>query len=180
MRHLTTLVLLTLALLSPAPADAQQGKSPDEMRAANRAAAVLLRERLKRDRPEDYGCLVRIKKSDLLVVRGAYDHVEWVLRDVGVPYADVAPEHFERASLRGVEAVLVNCPGRIGVRGVRRLTSRIAEPRLDDLEGVCGGAAQPFRTLGVGAQVGQHREGGAPPSVGEGGDEAQREVDGLV
>lgn len=130
MRHLIPLVLLALALLHPVPAGAQQGRTADEMRKANRAAAVLLRERLKRDRPEDYGCLVRIRKSDLLVVRGAYDHVEWVLRDVGVPFSEVAPERFERASLRGVEAVLVNCPGRIGERGVRRLRDFVGEGGL--------------------------------------------------
>ena len=50
------LLILPVLLLGAPPAEvcAQQGKSHDEMREANRAAALLLAERLKRDRPDDY------------------------------------------------------------------------------------------------------------------------------
>jgi hypothetical protein len=91
------------------------------MREANRAAALLLAERLKRDRPADYRLLRCVRPRDLLVVRGAYDHVEWVLRQVGVPFAECEPAQLASRSLRGVEVVLVNCPGRVGSAGARKL-----------------------------------------------------------
>lgn len=129
MRTLIAGLCLLPLLLAPA-ADAQQGGTQDEMRDANRAAAVLLTERLKRDRPAGYVCLRRITRRDLLVVRGTYDHVEWVLRDIGVPYAETEPALLERTSLAGVQAVLVNCPGRVGPRAIRRLRDFVRDGGL--------------------------------------------------
>jgi hypothetical protein len=117
---LATAFVATLAVCG-SPAAAQQGETPDEMREANRAAALLLSERLKRDRPADYELFCGIRRTNVLVVQGQYDHVEWVLRDLGVPFAVTSPEALSRRSLRGVRAVLVNCPGRVGDAGVRRL-----------------------------------------------------------
>jgi hypothetical protein len=121
------LFFLLFALpLGAAPDDGPpkpQGSTPDQMAPANKAAGALLAERLRRDRPEDYRILRCIRPRDLLVVQGAYDHVEWVLRQVGVPFATCAPQHLARRSLHGVEIVLVNCPGRIGRDGARRLRS---------------------------------------------------------
>lgn len=119
------LVLVLLTASSPGitdePLPATQGHAPDEMRDANRAAALLLAERLKRDRPGDYELLRCVRPRDLLVVRGAYDHVEWVLRQVGVSFTECRPSALATTSLRGVEVVLVNCPGKVGRRGALAL-----------------------------------------------------------
>jgi hypothetical protein len=113
---------VALALFSaPPPVGAQQGDGPDEMAGANRAASVLLLERMKRDRPADYRRFCGLRRSDTLVVSGAYDHVEWVLRHMGTPFATITPGALDRASLHGVRTVLVNCPGRIGEKAVKKL-----------------------------------------------------------
>lgn len=115
------LFALPLSATPDGPPLKPQGEAPDRMAPANKAAGVLLAERLRRDRPEDYRLLRCIQRRDLLVVQGAYDHVEWVLRQVGVPFATCSPQQLARTSLHGVEVVLVNCPGRIGREGARRL-----------------------------------------------------------
>jgi hypothetical protein len=116
------LLVLGFALSGPPPtAVAQQGEGKDEMRNANRAASLLLLERMRRDRPKDYRSFCRIRRRDLLVVRGSFDHVEWVLRELKVPFDETSPQALARADLRHVRAILVNCPGRVGSAGVRRL-----------------------------------------------------------
>ncbi len=115
------LVLALSVLVSPPPTSAGQGEGEDEMKEANRAASVLLLERMKRDRPKDYGCLRRIRRSDILVVSGSYDHVEWVLKEMGTPFDTVSPDALSRRDLAGIRAVLVNCPGMVGEGGVRKL-----------------------------------------------------------
>ena len=106
---------------APTPQPGERSGASDEMAAANKAAALLLAERLRRDRPRDHALLKCVRRRDLLVVRGAYDHVEWVLRQVGVPFQSCDPGQLSRTSLRGVEIVLVNCPGHVGRGGARRL-----------------------------------------------------------
>ncbi|MHC4472885.1 MAG: SH3 domain-containing protein [Planctomycetota bacterium] len=119
---LATLILLAAVLfVPPSGATAQQREGRDEMREANRAASLLLLEKMKRDRRKDYEALCRVRRRDLLVVRGSYDHVEWVLRELKVPFAETSPESLARTDLRRARAVLVNCPGRVGSAGVRRL-----------------------------------------------------------
>jgi hypothetical protein len=124
-RHFALLVfplVLCLTLFpEPQPSSAQQGDSEDEMHEANKAASVLLLERMKRDRPADYGCLTRIRRSDILVVSGSYDHVEWVLKEIGTPFGTVSPDALSRRGLAGIRAVLVNCPGMLPEDGVRML-----------------------------------------------------------
>ncbi|MHC4861865.1 MAG: hypothetical protein ACYTDY_17435, partial [Planctomycetota bacterium] len=67
---LATLILLAAVLfVPPSGATAQQGEGRDEMREANRAASLLLLEKMKRDRRKDYEALCRVRRRDLLVVR---------------------------------------------------------------------------------------------------------------
>ena len=115
------LLALPLSAAPDGPPPKPQGETPDEMAAANKAAGLMLAERLRRDRPADYALLRCVRRRELLVVYGAYDHVEWVLRQVGVPFTSCSPQQLARTSLRGVEVVLVNCPGRIGRDAAKRL-----------------------------------------------------------
>ncbi|MCU0727577.1 MAG: SH3 domain-containing protein [Planctomycetes bacterium] len=120
MHRLALSLLLLPFLLAPLPEAApQQGESRDGLSDANRAAAILLRERLRRDRPDDYDRFCRIGRRDVLVVRGRYDRVERVLEELQVPYTAVAPEDLARARIDGHRALIVNCPGEIGDAGVR-------------------------------------------------------------
>ena len=47
-------------------------------------------EKFKRDRPGDYEVFRRIRPPHVLVIRGQYDHIEWVLRDQNIAIAELA------------------------------------------------------------------------------------------
>jgi hypothetical protein len=120
MPRLALALLFLPFLLAPLPEAApQQGEGREQLADANRAAAILLRERLRRDRPDDYDRLCRIGRRDVLVVQGRYDRVERVLDELEVPYVAVAPGELARARLSGFRALIVNCPGDLGSGGVR-------------------------------------------------------------
>ncbi len=118
-------VVVTLAgcmlLALGVPLGADQGGGPDQMADAHRAASLLLLERLRRDRPADYEAFCRIRARDVLVVHGAYDHLDRVLAELGVGFTLVNPEDLPRVRLPAFRTVLVNCPGRFGEGGLRGL-----------------------------------------------------------
>ena len=118
---LLCIFLCLLVSLSTAPAQGDPEGDADGMADANRAAGVLLLERMRRDRPQDYACLKRVRRSDILVVNGQYDHVDQVLTELGTPFASTSTAGLARTSLEGVRAVIVNCPGRIGRSNAMRL-----------------------------------------------------------
>lgn len=92
-----------------------------EMRAANSAASVLLNERMKRDRPTDFAILKKVKESEIVVVRGSYDHVETVLSAVKVPHLVINPEDLERVELNGGQLLLINCPGTLSDKAIEKV-----------------------------------------------------------
>jgi hypothetical protein len=55
------------------------------------------------------------------VVRGGYDHVEWVLAALQVPHTVVDPAEVAGLDLPSDRLLVVNCPGQIGGRGVARV-----------------------------------------------------------
>ena len=91
------------------------------MRKANLAVGDLVRERLRRESPEDAKLLARVAQSDLVVVRGVYDHVESVLTGLQMRFTLVEPHQVERLDLNAKQLVIVNCPGNISARGREKL-----------------------------------------------------------
>lgn len=85
------------------------------------AGGFVLRERMKRDRPADFQLLSKVKKSEIVVVRGVYDHVETVLDYVKVPYALIEADDLERAELNAGQLLLINCPGNLTPAGVEKV-----------------------------------------------------------
>ncbi len=88
---------------------------------AYRAAAHITREQLRRDAPERADLLDSVAKSDVVVVRGSYDHVESVLSALEVPHTTVNPEDVGRLRLRPEQLLVVNCPGNVSPTAVARI-----------------------------------------------------------
>jgi hypothetical protein len=76
---------------------------------------------MKRDRPTDFKLLEKVKKSEVVVVRGSYDHVQTVLDYVKVPHVLIDAEDLERAELNAGQLLLINCPGEIGDRAIQKV-----------------------------------------------------------
>lgn len=88
---------------------------------AYRAAARLTHERMAREAPADAAALRRVEASDIVVVRGTYDHVERVLAALGLPHQSVGPGDLWRLTLRPEQLVVVNCPGQVDRRSIVQL-----------------------------------------------------------
>lgn len=81
----------------------------------------VVRERMKRDRPADFKLLEKVKKADIVVVTGSFDHVETVLSFVKVPHLVLDPEDLAEAQLNAGQLVVVNCPGNISEKAIEKL-----------------------------------------------------------
>ena len=91
-----------------------------------RAGARITRERMAAESPVTAGLLASVDASDVVVVRGAYDHVERVLGALGLPYQAVDPAALGGLRLRPEQLVVVNCPGQVGRRAVGQLRDFVA------------------------------------------------------
>ena len=87
--------------------------SRDRQQAVYEAAAEMSRRKIERDAPLDAEALKRVSASDIVVVRGSYDHVELVLRALELPFTAVHPDQVEHLRLRPEQLLVVNCPGNV-------------------------------------------------------------------
>ena len=71
---------------------------------------MLVRERMQKEDPENIAILDSVKDSDLVCVRGTYDHIHLVLEAIGVPFIHIDPATLLRTELRPEQTVYVNCP----------------------------------------------------------------------
>jgi len=78
---------------------------------AYRLGAAIEKQRMAKSAPLDAEALGRVEESDVIVVTGAYDHVELVLEALEVPFQVVGPGQLAKLKLRPSQLVVVNCPG---------------------------------------------------------------------
>ena len=71
---------------------------------------MLVRERMERENPEDVAILDSIKDTDIICVRGTFDHIHLVLQAIGIPFAHVDPHSLTSMELKPEQTVYVNCP----------------------------------------------------------------------
>ena len=93
-----------------------------EMDAAYKISKQLVRERMERENPEDVEILDSITESDIVCVRGTYDHIHLVLNAIGVPFAHISPEQLLRMDLKPEQTVYVNCPSSFPAEAARKLS----------------------------------------------------------
>ncbi len=82
---------------------------------------LLVRERLQRENPEDVAILDNVKDSDIICVRGTFDHIHLVLEAMGVPFLHVDPTALLRMELKPEQTVYVNCPSTFPREAAKKL-----------------------------------------------------------
>lgn len=92
-----------------------------------RAGARIARERMAVVAPENAEALNAVEASDIVVVRGTYDHVELVLEALELPHQTVHPEDLWRLTLRPEQLLVVNCPGRVDARSIVQIREFVAD-----------------------------------------------------
>lgn len=99
----------------------------EEKRAQSyRAGARMTRERMERESPEAAEALAAVEASDIVVVRGQYDHVEVVLEALGLPHQTVDASSLHRLTLRPEQLLVVNCPGQVDPRSIVQIREFVA------------------------------------------------------
>jgi len=93
----------------------------DDMNIAYKASNVIVRERIKKENPDDIALLDSVDKSDIIVVRGTYDHIHLVLEAIGIPFLTVNPGDLLRMTLRPDQTIYVNCPSSFPADAARKL-----------------------------------------------------------
>jgi len=93
----------------------------ERRRRAYQVGGRTARQRIAREAPLDHEALAQVQSSDIVVVRGTYDHVEWVLEALGLPFVEIEAHGLSEIELRPEQLLVVNCPGHVGpVHRVRR------------------------------------------------------------
>jgi gamma-glutamylcyclotransferase (GGCT)/AIG2-like uncharacterized protein YtfP len=98
-----------------------EATTADRRRRAYQAGGRLARERMRSQAAEDHEALDRVQSSDVVVVKGVYDHVEQVLGSLGLPFVEVHAGDVERLDLQPHQLLVVNCPGEISEAAVARV-----------------------------------------------------------
>ena len=81
----------------------------------------LVRERMERENPENIAILDSVKDSDIVCVRGTYDHIHLVLEAIGIPFSHVSPQTLLKMDLKPEQTVYVNCPSSFPVEVAKKL-----------------------------------------------------------
>jgi len=84
------------------------------------------RDTIAREDPHIHEVLEQVERSDIVVVRGQYDHVEWVLEALDLPHLAVDPHQLASLSLRPEQLLVVNCPGQVGATAVGMVRQFVA------------------------------------------------------
>jgi hypothetical protein len=93
----------------------------EKRRRSYRSGARIAKERMAREAPLDAEALAAVEASDVVVVPGAYDHVDLVLEALEMPFTRVGAANLGAVELRPEQLLVVNCPGQLGQRDVLRI-----------------------------------------------------------
>ena len=99
----------------------------DKRQRAYQAGAAVARQRMEADAPLDAAALSAVEAADVVVVPGAYDHVERVLDALAMPHTVVTGDRLAGVRLSPEQLVVVNCPGTLDARQVQRLAEFVGE-----------------------------------------------------
>lgn len=93
-------------------------ESRERMRGAYAAARVLIDAEMPREQAD---LLRAVESSDVVVVRGEYDHIEQVLDILEIPHTLVSVPDVDRLTLRPEQLLIINCPGNLSRKGVAKV-----------------------------------------------------------
>ena len=124
MKRITTLLAALLLTAASVPALAQKAPLGEQkMAVANAAAAEVVKERMKAERPGDYKVLQQVKSAEIIVVSGSYDRVEDVLNAVDIQHLLVSAAQLDQIELNAKQLLIVNCganPSPEAIQKIRR------------------------------------------------------------
>jgi hypothetical protein len=102
-------------------------KTKAQMEAAYKLANDMVRERLMKEGAENIKILDDLKKNDVIVVNGTYDHIAMVLESLRIPFAGIDHNQLLNATLEPHQTIFVNCASSFPPEAARKLATFVAE-----------------------------------------------------
>lgn len=96
------------------------------MRAAYKLGSELVKDRLRNEDVENIEILEEMDETDVLVVRGTYDHIHLVLKYSGLPFKEITPDSLMNLELRKDQTIFVNCASNFPPESARKLAGFVA------------------------------------------------------
>jgi hypothetical protein len=102
-------------------------KTHAQMKEAYKLANEMVREKLSRESPENIKILDDLKKNDVIVVNGTYDHIAQVLESLQIPFAAIDHNQLIHAKLESHQTIFVNCASSFPPEAARKLATFVSE-----------------------------------------------------
>lgn len=83
----------------------------EKMKQAYTVSSKILKQRMERERAEDFEALNQIMDNEIIIIRGQYDRIEDVFDILKIPYGMMEVYQFEKANIRPTQTLIINCPG---------------------------------------------------------------------
>lgn len=98
-----------------------------QMQEAYKISGYIVKERLTSENKNNERVIKNISKSDLVVVKGTYDHIHLVLSSLNLPYSEITQIQLKDIKLEPHQTVFVNCASSFPAEDARRLATFVAE-----------------------------------------------------
>ncbi len=98
-------------------------KQDSKMKKAYELSNKLIRERLKNESDTNTAIIEEIKKNDLVVVDGTYDHIHLVLDVLKLPYQRISPSQVAGIDFQPEQTIFVNCASSFPAQAARKLST---------------------------------------------------------
>jgi hypothetical protein len=101
-------------------------KTQAQMKEAYKLANEMVREKLSRESSENIKILDDLKKNDVIVVNGTYDHIAQVLESLKIPFAAIDHNQLMQAKLESHQTIFVNCASSFPPEAARKLATFVS------------------------------------------------------
>lgn len=98
-----------------------------QMQEAYKISGYIVKERLTSEDKNNERVIKNISKSDLVVIKGTYDHIHLVLSSLNLPYSEITQIQLKDIKLEPHQTVFVNCASSFPAEDARRLATFVAE-----------------------------------------------------
>jgi hypothetical protein len=116
----TAMLTSLMLLLFPSKSNAQ-------MEEAYKLANEMVREKLMREDASNIRILDDLKKNDVIVVNGTYDHIAMVLESLHIPFVAIDQNQLLTAKLEPHQTIFVNCASSFPQQAARKLATFVSE-----------------------------------------------------
>ncbi len=116
------------------PFDMTKNETPKinkkKMEKAYKVSSKLVRDRLIQEDEMNAERLKKISESDIIVIKGTYDHIHLVLQSSGIPFTEITEDQLLNVELNPKQTIFVNCASNNKPEVARKLSTFVRDGGL--------------------------------------------------